>query len=126
MTTKHLIPSAAVAIVFGLLAPSALAGEGASIFAPAVTDGPAPVSALSDSELQALTGMGASALENAIISTNTLTNTAGDVNAGDLIAGEISFSGNALQNATGMNNFVVNTGHGASVQGAVNVNIILN
>lgn len=55
----------------------------------------------------------------------TATNSGNSVNAQSVSTGGISLAGAALSNATGIGNYVFNTGNNNNVMGSITVNVIL-
>ena len=55
----------------------------------------------------------------------TASNTGNSINAQSVSSGYISISGSALSNATGIGNYVFNTGHNNNLQGSITVNVIM-
>jgi hypothetical protein len=55
----------------------------------------------------------------------TATNSGNAINADTVSSGAISLSGSVLSQASGVGNYVFNTGHNNNLQGSVTVNIIM-
>lgn len=125
-----------MAVNLSILAFAVLAGSGPlalerapSLDQPAVVQAAPPTedsSALSTDTLASLSG-GAEPVEPKPISLQilTATNSGNAINANTVSSGAITLSGQVLSQATGVGNYVFNTGHNNNLQGSVTVNIIM-
>lgn len=125
-----------MAVNLSILAFAVLAGSGSLVPERAPNpDQPAAVqaapptednSALSTDTLAGLSG-GAEPVDPNPISLQilTATNSGNAINADTVSSGAITLSGSVLSQATGVGNYVFNTGHNNNLQGSVTVNIIM-
>ncbi len=125
-----------MAVHLSILAFAVLAGS--SPLAPECGSGldqPIPVQAAASSEVspalspEALADLsgGAEPSDPKPISLQILTanNSGNSINADSVSSGAITLSGQVLSQATGVGNYVFNTGHNNNLQGSVTVNIIM-
>jgi hypothetical protein len=125
---------AIMAVNLSILAFAVLAGSSAmaleptpNIKQPIVAQAPAQEApALSADALANLSG-GAEPTDPKPISLQilTATNSGNAINADTVSSGAISLSGSVLSQASGVGNYVFNTGHNNNLQGSVTVNIIM-
>lgn len=125
-----------MAVNLSILAFAVLAGSGPLALertpgldpSPAVQAKPPSqdASALSTDALAGLSG-GAEPSEPKPVSLQilTATNSGNAINADTVSSGAITLSGSVLSQATGVGNYVFNTGHNNNLQGSVTVNIIM-
>ncbi len=125
-----------MAVNLSILAFAVLAGSGPLALerAPSLEPSPAvqatlptqDASALSTDTLAGLSG-GAEPVDPKPISLQilTATNSGNAINADTVSSGAITLSGSVLSQATGVGNYVFNTGHNNNLQGSVTVNIIM-
>jgi len=123
----HELPFVA-AMALGLLSAGASRAQAQAPQSPAVpaavapSDGaPARLSAGELSESRAGQTSVISVLSRQQLDGTTSNNS---IQAGTLTAGAVSFSSNALQNYSGVGNFVINTGANNTLQGSISVNIV--
>lgn len=108
-----------VSFIIGLIV--APAGYAVAQDAPVTATVAKPLAA---DDLDAISGgqeVTASVLSNQQL---TAANSGNSVNAGTVRSGDVTFSGGALSNFSGVGNFVVNTGNNNNLQGAISLNII--
>jgi hypothetical protein len=115
----------AVLVGSGPLAPERAPGLDQAAAAPAASP-TEESSALSTDALANLSG-GAEPVDPKPISLQilTATNSGNAINADTVSSGSITLSGQVLSQATGVGNYVFNTGHNNNLQGSVTVNIIM-
>ena len=125
-----------MAVNLSILAFAVLAGSGPLALERAPSLEPPPevqatlpaqdASALSTDTLAGLSG-GAEPVDPKPISLQilTATNSGNAINADTVSSGAITLSGSVLSQATGVGNYVFNTGHNNNLQGSVTVNIIM-
>jgi hypothetical protein len=111
--------------LFGLCALSASAAYADSPASPTpkvAATSPAKPAALDDSELAGMRGGYAIVIANQTLSSIAAGNSIG----GNVTAGAVNLSDNALSSFSGLGNIVINTGSQVSVQSGMNVTINLN
>ncbi len=125
-----------MAVNLSILAFAVLAGSSPLPLEPAQGLNPPPevqaaapiqdMSAESADSLASLSG-GAEPSDPKPISLQILTanNSGNSINADSVSSGAITLSGQVLSQATGVGNYVFNTGHNNNLQGSVTVNIIM-
>ena len=118
----HELPFVA-AIALGLLSAGASHAQAQAPQSPAASTAAAPAR-LSAGELSESRAGQTSVIS--VLSRQQLDGTTSNnsIQAGTLTAGAVSFSSNALQNYSGVGNFVINTGANNTLQGSISVNIV--
>jgi hypothetical protein len=83
-----------------------------------------PARALTADDLDQISG--GQEITTSVLSNQQLTaaNAGNSVNAASVRSGDVTFSGGALANFSGVGNFVVNTGNNNNLQGAISLSII--
>lgn len=109
-------------------AAGAAASERGEATPPARTSPVAPQpeapAALSEEEMQALSGGDAVNVEVLTRQQLSGTTTGNTVSAGSITSGSVNFSPDALSGFNGVGNFVINTGANNTLQGAISISIV--
>lgn len=113
-----------------LLLALSLFAVGATVARAQEADPGAPIaqelrlgSLMEDAELAALSG-GESHVQVLTNQNLSAISTGNTVEAGTVVSGDISFTGDALSGFSGIGNFVVNTGHNNTLQGSISVSVV--
>lgn len=113
------------ALTLGLLAAGSVAGQSSSPSASTAGGAASPPPArLTGPEMADVRGGQVPAVS--VLSRQQLdgATTGNSIQAGSIVAGAVSFSSNALQNYSGVGNFVINTGANNTLQGSISISIL--